>query len=720
MIIKTTQRGEAAWLSAHLTRTDANEAVTIIDGRGVVALDVHVALRQFEAQWRIANSRARDFLVHASISPAQPLSNDQWADAWGLYEEQHGLFGQPYIEVEHAKPGDSGRPSHRHRAYLRIRPDGRAVHLGHSFQANEVVARLCELRFGHPLTKGAHNRAVVAYLEQHGYSDDAGQLHGLTERRRPRAGRSEAEAQQESRSGSRKATAAECAAAAWQLADSPQARRAALAEAGFVLARGDRRNAVLAVDAAGEAWALHRLLAAGERGAWTAARVRKELEGVVDALPTVEELRGRLRKGPGPERVRSPSEETGGFAAHLVTSPAERKEPVAPAPVDDADSYWPTEPDNVSPRRPSLAPIVCRLGAGASVLTASSAAAPSVGEDVGEMVEDVPQAEPVRSAVTLPPVSPAGAAIMAPPSENRHESGHDASRTQATVRVAAPVPRQARPLAEDKAPRMAASASAGPPSSSAALQNRPAPVRDRRVSPAGRNGDHTGVRRRSLAPVPTQDHGSARPPASHSAQNQPIRPPAPDRSEWGDQRRPSVPPPPSVPSLDEGRRRKAEAAKTAARRIRDLTARGSRPPAPAGEAPSSVELVLADRLGSYVGALLDWWKARNDDTSRVEEAQERLRRAWQDLVATARLLLRRSGGSGTTEEACGALTQALTRSRPEARTAHERWLDRAYQPAAVPAPEADPAARASSHIRRVATNVVPRPSEPPERTPQGE
>ncbi|CBS87314.1 hypothetical protein [Azospirillum lipoferum] len=64
MIIKTTQRGDAAWLSAHLTRTDANEAVTIIDGRGVVALDVHVALRQFEAQWRIANSyRIQKFLT---------------------------------------------------------------------------------------------------------------------------------------------------------------------------------------------------------------------------------------------------------------------------------------------------------------------------------------------------------------------------------------------------------------------------------------------------------------------------------------------------------------------------------------------------------------------------------------------------------------------------------------------------------------------------------
>ncbi len=81
MIIKTTQRGNAAWLAVHLVRTDSNESVAIIDGRGVVALDVHVALRQFEAQWRLSGSRARDFLVHASISPARPLSNDQWSEA---------------------------------------------------------------------------------------------------------------------------------------------------------------------------------------------------------------------------------------------------------------------------------------------------------------------------------------------------------------------------------------------------------------------------------------------------------------------------------------------------------------------------------------------------------------------------------------------------------------------------------------------------------------
>lgn len=150
MIVKTSQRDRAAWLAAHLIRADTNESVAIVGGRDVIALDVHLALRQFEAQWRLSRSRARDFLVHAAISPAQPLSETQWVEAWEIYERQHGLGGQPYVEVEHGKPGDTGRPSHRHRVYLRIRADGLAIHLSFTHRVNEVVARLCELSFEPP------------------------------------------------------------------------------------------------------------------------------------------------------------------------------------------------------------------------------------------------------------------------------------------------------------------------------------------------------------------------------------------------------------------------------------------------------------------------------------------------------------------------------------------------------------------------------------------
>ncbi|TWA62131.1 hypothetical protein FBZ82_11522 [Azospirillum brasilense] len=712
MIIKTTQRGEAAWLSAHLTRTDANEAVTIIDGRGVVALDVHVALRQFEAQWRIANSRARDFLVHASISPAQPLSNDQWTDAWGLYEEQHGLFGQPYIEVEHAKPGDSGRPSHRHRAYLRIRPDGRAVHLGHSFQANEVVARLCELRFGHPLTKGAHNRAVVAYLEQHGYSDEAGQLRGMTERRRPRAGRSEAESQQESRSGSRKATAAECAAAAWRLADSPLARRAALAEAGFILARGDRRNAVLAVDAAGEAWALHRLLAAGERGAWTAARVRKDLEGVVDALPTVEELRGRLREGVGPEKVRSTSEETGGLTAHLLTSPAERMESIAPAPMDDADSYWPTEADDVAPTRPSPAPIVCRLGAGATIM------APDAADDVAalEMRDMEGHASPPAPPWSTAPSSPTTATVpMKPPSDGRRVPEPSASPPPTSVRAVTPAPRRTRQTADTGELRSGALASRRATSKTEAGEGAwtsvspPHPTQQQSMVEVGRSAaasgrsdpgsaawahPHDGIGPVTPSSTLAADRHMNAPRPLDKRRHDPIPPhePALRGSVRADDRGRRFQEPNSNPlSSEETRRRDAHSLKLATRRIRDLAATAPRRTAstpvqaPAGMPPLPSDEPIMRLLASYVGALMDWWAARQRHGGDAADAppRRRLDEAWRALLVAARAWLSGKGAGEGADQVQTLLTREIARNHQHACDAHERWLDRMYPPSAA-------------------------------------
>ncbi|CAO3375375.1 hypothetical protein [Azospirillum argentinense] len=745
MIIKTTQRGEAAWLSAHLTRTDANEAVTIIDGRGVVALDVYVALHQFEAQWRIANSRARDFLVHASISPAQPLSNHQWTDAWGLYEEQHGLFGQPYIEVEHAKPGDSGRPSHRHRAYLRIRPDGRAVHLGHSFQANEVVARLCELRFGHPLTKGAHNRAVVAYLERNGFSEEAGQLRCLTERRRPRAGRSEAEAQQESRSGSRKATAAECAAAAWQLADSPLARRAALAEVGFILARGDRRNAVLAVDAAGEAWALHRLLAAGERGAWTAARVRKELEDVLGDLPTVEELRGRLRNGAGLEKVRSTSEETGRLATHLVTSPTERRESIAPEPMDDADSYWPGEPDDVAPTRPSPAPIVCRLGAGATIMT------PDAADDVAalEMRDVEGHASPPALTWSTAPSSPTtGMVPMKPPSDGRRVAEPSASPPPTSVRVMTPAPRRTRQRADNRELRSGALASrratskteAGEGartgvSAQRATQQQPKVKTDRNAAAAGRSDpgsaawahphDGSGPATPSSTPAADRHVSAPRPLGKRRHDPTPPLEPALRGSERADDRGRRFQEPNSSPqSSEETRRRDAHRLKLATRQIRDLAATAPRRTAsmpvqaPAGMPPLPSDDPIMRLLACYVGALMDWWAARQRQGGDAADAppRRRLDEAWRALLVAARAWLSGKGAGEGADQVQTLLTREIARNHPHVCDAHELWLDRKYPPSAAGVDLVD---RTSNDTAPVGHRATSEPRIGPEREPTG-
>lgn len=744
MIVKTSQRDRAAWLAAHLTRTDTNESVAIVGGRDVIALDVHLVLRQFEAQWRLSGSRARDFLVHAAISPAQPLSEEQWIEAWAIYEQQHGLHGQPCIEIEHGKPGDTGRPSHRHRVYLRIQADGRAIHLAFTHRVNEVVARLCELSFAHPLTQGAHNRAVVNYLERNGFGEEAGQLRGLTERRRPRAGRSEAEAQQESRSGSRKATAAECAAAAWRLADSPPARRAALAEAGFSLARGDRRDTVLAVDAQGEAWALHRLLAGGERGTWTAVRVRRDLEGVLDTLPSVEELRRRLREDTAPVEERPPCGTVDSFVPTPDSPSAERGALVVPAPMpEEADAYWPSDPADSSPALPTPAPVVCRLGASARLVMPDAA---DHDADADAEVRDVDgdASPPAPTRFPVPPSSATSAVGVKPPSDGRRVIGPSAGVPPTPTPAVAPAPGPVK--ADGKglqagafASRRAVSKPEGKEDARMGVSPSPPPRRQPKVdvgrnAPASERSDpgsaawdrpNGGIVPTTPSSGPAADRHVTNPPPLGKRWHEPgrfLELAARGSERAGDRDHRPEDPGSGQPS-EETRRREAHNFKLAARRIRDLTAAAPRQtasttaPAPAGMPPLPSDDPIMRLLASYAGALMDWWAARQRDRGDAADAlRRRLDEAWRTLLGAARAWLFGNGAGGGAEQVQTLLTREIARSHQDARAAHAHWLDRMYPPSAAAVRVMD---RTSEGAAPVGHRVTSRLGTGPERETTG-
>ncbi|PWC91894.1 hypothetical protein [Azospirillum sp. TSO5] len=694
MIVKTSQRDGAAWLAAHLTRADTNESVEIVGGRDIVALDVRLALRQFEAQWRLSGSRARDFLVHAAISPSQPLSREQWAEAWRIYEWQHCLHGQPYIEVEHGKPGETGRPSHRHRVYLRVRTDGRAVHLAFTHRVNEVIARLCELSFAHPLTRGAHNRAVVNYLEQNGYSEEAEQLRSLTAGRRPRAARSESEAQQESRSGCSKAAAAKIVAAAWHSADGPHARRAALAEAGFTLARGDRRDTVIAVDASGKAWALNRLLTTGERGAWTAARVRRDLEGVIDTLPSVEELRSSRHGGADQQDKGLRSDKADLFVGAPAVPPAEPKVSAAPAPTleDEAEAYWASEFDDEIPviSAPALPiPVICRLGADAVIPAASSAADVHGTEDVEKGEAEGPSAEPVRPITASSPLPTAAGTVVVPPATPDVRSG-----TASSADVPSGIDHvRAAPLRRRKAKAQEEAASAESPSQTPTQRS---PIADRRKEPERSVPavavDRSGNRTHTKPPMPIDGPAASQVdrlrPLSRDQRRSSL-PPVPDRLEREDygSRQPSERP--SVSQMEEARRRAAHNTKLTTRLINDLTAQtpshttstatttSAHIPSPAPD--DSIVTVLR----SYAGSLMDWWNSRRLPGHDTDALRRRLDQTWRALLAATRKWLSERGAGRSSETVQSFLTREIGRNHPDAREAHEGWLDRVYQPAAA-------------------------------------
>lgn len=265
MVIKGSARGSPGQLAVHLQRMDTNERMRVIELRGVASDNLTGALREMDAQG--AALRTERTLYHASINTRadELMTAEQKMTAIDRLEEKLGLTGQPRAVVEHEKEGRE----HIHVVWSRTDLEHmRAIRADHNYRTHEEVARELEREFGHAHVQGAH-------AERDG-------------KERPDRTPSHAEMQQGARSGLGPQEAREQITGIWQRTDNGQAFAAALDEAGWTLARGDRRDFVV-VDHEGEVHSLRRRI----EGA-TAADVRARMADIDRAsLPDIEEARER-------------------------------------------------------------------------------------------------------------------------------------------------------------------------------------------------------------------------------------------------------------------------------------------------------------------------------------------------------------------------------------------------------------------------------------------
>ncbi len=274
-MIKGGARRGAGELAHHLQRIDTNERMEVRELRGVLAADLDGALREMAAV--AAGSRSNRPLYHASINTRadEIMTPEQKSRALDRLEAELGLTGQPRAVVVHSKEGRE----HLHVVWSRI--DGetlKAVSDSHNFRRHEIVARELEREFDHARVQGVH-------IERDGVE-------------RPERRPSLAETRQAERSGIDPAEAKAQLCELWESADTGQAFAAALADAGWMLARGDKRGFV-ALDPTGEARAVNKDITG-----LTAAQVRARLAEIdTEALPSVDEARALIRARPQPERV---------------------------------------------------------------------------------------------------------------------------------------------------------------------------------------------------------------------------------------------------------------------------------------------------------------------------------------------------------------------------------------------------------------------------------
>jgi hypothetical protein len=302
MIAKGNQRSGGAQLATHLLNAHDNERVEVLEVRGSIASDLHGAFTEWHAQSKATS--CTQYLYSLSVNPDQRqghLTRDQYLDFLERAEQRLGLSKQGRAVVFHWKKDKSGEVrEHCHAVWSRIDATaGRAVNLAHDRMKLRSVAQEFAM---------AHDRKLPPGLQK----DRGPQRHDA------RTGHADLhEKQQEERTGITKPERMAALTKAWQTTATGKDFADAIQNAGYVLARGDKRSYVV-IDRAGEIHALARQI----EGVKTAViKDRLAVSHPMDRLPSVEEAQAEIAGRRERLRAMMPAKQTAPPPANTDTRP---------------------------------------------------------------------------------------------------------------------------------------------------------------------------------------------------------------------------------------------------------------------------------------------------------------------------------------------------------------------------------------------------------------
>ncbi|NOR63173.1 MAG: relaxase/mobilization nuclease domain-containing protein [Rhodobacteraceae bacterium] len=260
MILKGSQRGNAAELARHLMNAQDNEHVELHDIRGFASESLSGAMQETQAIAK--GTRCKKFLFSLRLNPPQDarVPIEHFEAAIEQIEQKLGLDNQPRAIVFHEKEGRR----HAHVVWSRIDAEKmKAIEIPYYKNQLMDVSKELFLEHGWNMPKGFIDRELRNPLN-------------FTRAEWQQAKR----IQQDPRMI--KAMFREC----WKASDNAETLKIALQEKGFYLAKGDRRG-VVAVDFRGEVYALAR---------WTGIKAKdvKARIPAPDKLPSVEKTRAHI------------------------------------------------------------------------------------------------------------------------------------------------------------------------------------------------------------------------------------------------------------------------------------------------------------------------------------------------------------------------------------------------------------------------------------------
>lgn len=320
MIVKGGSRGGPSQLAAHLMRGDTNERVEV--------LELHSGMDDLSATFRdwqtlCEGTRGTKGLYHINIDPdaRYDMTRQQWARAVEVLEKELGLDGQPRAVVMHEKKGRQ----HIHVVWQRTDLETMTLRSdSYNYLAHERASLRLEQEFGHEHVPGKHAKRDREKQPEF-----------------PRAEATHGEWQQAERAALSIADRRAQIAALKESCDNGAAFKAALEDAGYILAQGDKRDFVL-VTVEGS------VLSLGRELKMKAAEVRAFMADVERAaLPTASEAKADQRAladaqaseseidAPAPEvTTPAPEAQAPPVAEDLAAAPETARQPDIPPALD--------------------------------------------------------------------------------------------------------------------------------------------------------------------------------------------------------------------------------------------------------------------------------------------------------------------------------------------------------------------------------------------------
>jgi hypothetical protein len=288
VIIKGKSISSHALLANHLLRADTNEKVEVLELQHPTG-DLHATFRDWQELGKITNGKRG--IYHANIDPATDyqMTRQQWMRSVEVLERELGLTGQPRVVVLHRKEGRE----HIHVAWQRTDLErGVMISDSNNYPAHERASLALEMEFGHEHVPGKHAKRDKT-------------------RDMPDASFDHAEHQQALRTGVTPQERRALIRAAYEQSDTALAFQTALAEQGYILARGDKRDFV-AIDSDGELVGINSKTTGAK-----AAQLRERMKPL-ENLPTVAEAKEMQQERRAQEHAAPPAPQETPAVDHAV------------------------------------------------------------------------------------------------------------------------------------------------------------------------------------------------------------------------------------------------------------------------------------------------------------------------------------------------------------------------------------------------------------------